>query len=186
MENSKQSIWEISPEFYSKLNFKVLEEILKDGQLRFQEINSEIKDVRNKAYTLIAILISFLGLLITNLLKNTEGIGSNDYKIIYLLIMFALGITIWKIIELIKIVFPKSQMALGEEPKIIDYIVMTSTNPEHQEFAYLINRVENIQTKISFNESILQTELSIHEDVIRVISITYIVLLIISIIIIII
>lgn len=173
--------WSINPKIYSFLNYSVLRDILNSGQERFKETSSELKDIRNRAFTLIAILISFLGFLISAVVNKVYGLKNEDFKVIYLLLLCTLVITIWKSIDLIQILYPKQKMIIGEEPKSIDFNTMSTTNFEFQEFAYLINCLENIQYKIEFNERLIQKELRITENVIRVITISYVIVLVISI-----
>jgi hypothetical protein len=184
-ESTENQTWEIDPDFYQNLEYDVLVKILANGKSRFNNIYDELKEIRSKSFTVIAILISFLGILISSVISQIDEISRADYKVIFVLILVGLVITGWAITKLLSIIYPKNRFVPGEEPKTVDYRTMYETEIDQQLYAYLVNEIENIQAKITYNKRIVDSEISIFEHVLLVLPVAYFLLLAISILIII-
>lgn len=180
---SKKEDWEIDSELYAKLNYDVLRSIYDAGDKRFSEMLSELKDIRARAFTLIAILISFVGILVPMIIGRDNNFTVSEYNVLYLLFVIGLSITIWALFVLVKIVYPDQQAVAGEEPRSVDFSTMSKVGIEYQEFAYLINQIENVQYKISFNKPKLDEDIGRLEHVVQVVPLAFVTLLIIGIII---
>lgn len=181
-EKGISSNWVIDPELYNSLNYTVLKEILQKGEDRFMDQNNEFREIRTKSFTILAILITFLSLLVPIILDKFKEqiIGEIKSCVILVLIILVIFAFILIIFKLTNILYPKKRMLPGEEPKTVNYSNMASIQLKHQEFTFVINCIENIQWKIDYNEEHLQSEIKILKYVIRCFSFSLLALLVIS------
>lgn len=147
--------WEIEEDIQANLSTKVLLQISSEAELRFNSTVDDITLLRSRAYNLITVFISLLGLMITLCYSDIIDVHLTDKKALIFLYVLDIALIAYFIIQLAIIVFPNKIMLKGEEPKPMNYKDMATISKEQQEEIYLFNSLRVYQEKIEYNEIIL-------------------------------
>ena len=168
-------MWELKLENWVEANPKILIKIHDKGNQLLDYTIVLDEKISNRAFTLISILVPILYLVLGLILRFAfYDMEIEDRPILWISIVvclingICLGYLIW-------IVFPKSFMHPGREPKAssnINFIQSEKFSPDEQEIGFLINEIQNLQFKIEHNESINRKRLRYLKAMIWVIAVT--------------
>ena len=180
MKNEEIDSWDLNYDISDKIDIEVLKRNLFDARDRFISIEDSFKVNKSRAFTILAILLSILGVLINALLKNVEGLSRAEYNSIYVLICLGLGVTIYYIFVLVKIIKPKGRIVAGELPSRYNFGEMAKVNIEKQEVFHIISDLESYDYNIKYNENLLQEEVGDLESAIVNIPLSFAIILLVS------
>jgi hypothetical protein len=170
-----QTNWSLKISDWTKSNVKSLEFIHSKANEAFSYTTNVADKISSRAFTFISILVPIISLIIgllgNQIVEPTKSIPST-VLIVALIIcvpsVLSLGALIWMI-------FPKKFMHAGREPKNIaipQVIQDDSFTQDEQYLALLIGEIEGLQKKISTNEELNNKRLKILKWVLRIISIS--------------
>lgn len=185
MSNNLNKPWDLDYGYANKIQIEVLKMNLQDAKERFTSIENSFKVNKSRAFIILAILLSILGVLINAILTNIEGLSRAEYNSIYLLICAGLGVAIYYIFALIKVIKPEDRIVVGELPSRYNFSGISEVEPEMQEALHIISDLESYDYNIKFNETILQKEVEVLESAITNIPLSFAIISFISMIIVI-
>ncbi len=174
MNEIKNTNWSINVSDYNNLNVSVLEKILHDGDEYFKGIVDDLKSLINRAFTVLTIVISISGILITFMVNNINKIIPYSQKESLFIVLVLMLICAYCIFLLLRIIFPKKMNVNGDTPISIDYLMLESIPKNDQYKIFIYNSIESIQNKIEFNERLLQENLIIFEQVLKIVGTIFI------------
>jgi len=178
--SSKKNVnidWELDLEIYDVISLELLVEILQLGERRFHSTLNDYNDLKRRCFTLLAIILSICGALIPIIItKEFFGSKIND-DCLGLLMLLCLLASLYAIWNFAVILFPRKLKITGEEPKDIFYESLVEVNKNDQKLHFLINRIEVVQDKISFNEHILQDCIKLFERALISVGLAYMITL---------
>lgn len=110
--------------------------------------------ITQRAYTFSIIVIAAIGALINTMLSFKIETSYDEIVfgliILSVIVLFVLGL------YLVKLVFPFGLMQMGRQPKEINenkYLAPENLTNEQSHLSFLINEIQNNQTKINYNNN---------------------------------
>ncbi|MDX1943141.1 MAG: hypothetical protein SFU99_21435 [Saprospiraceae bacterium] len=155
MAKEKINVWIPEIDDLNDISIETLNFVFKQGELYLTELVKIYDNTISRAYTLLSIYISILGIMITFLATNlvSGGYDKEDTPILIIL-SFTLIPMIYCLFIIIGIIFPNQLMVTGRPPKeLIPNKLMDI--PVGDKLLYLLyNECIHLQTKVAYNELI--------------------------------
>lgn len=169
-------------ESFNNLSEAIVTEIVRNAEVRFDSTVDDINRIRDISYKLLTVFISLISILVTLYFSDTISLGWVDKKAFSLLYLINIVIVLYCIFQLVSIAIPSDRMLKGEEPLEAKYDNLFSLSHDDQNLNWSYNTVHALQTKIDFNDVVINTMNNRLENVITTSTITFFLTLIISII----
>lgn len=156
-----------------KLNFKNWRNMSIDTALLLLNESKEYLDytinlsdkLTQRGYTILMILLAIIGGLTNKLLSFNLDSSLNQviFTLVFCSLIFSIGLGIY----LLKLIFPFDMKQRGRIPKELsneEYLIPSNLNQELAYLSFVLNEIQNIQSKIEYNVNMNSKRLKVFKS----------------------